>query len=105
MCRYSSVFTALCPALSASWKASQQCHHLVHQGYLNQDVHVDHAQQQRVVIKVYDQPHLSPRKRKMATREAITLKYLTAQGCVFCTDINIDMWRYVTICIISWIDR
>eukprot|EP00878_Enallax_costatus_P018459 GHUV01019431.1.p1 GENE.GHUV01019431.1~~GHUV01019431.1.p1 ORF type:complete len:180 (+),score=40.49 GHUV01019431.1:211-750(+) len=33
-----------------------------------------------VVIKTYDRPSLVPKKQKMATREAIVLKYLKSQG-------------------------
>jgi hypothetical protein len=36
-----------------------------------------------VAVKVYEKPSLTPKKQKMATREAIVLKYLNAQGCVF----------------------
>eukprot|EP00882_Tetradesmus_deserticola_P014808 GHRQ01015757.1.p1 GENE.GHRQ01015757.1~~GHRQ01015757.1.p1 ORF type:complete len:191 (+),score=35.25 GHRQ01015757.1:148-720(+) len=34
----------------------------------------------RVCIKTYDRPSLVPRKQKMATREAIVLKYLNSMG-------------------------
>jgi hypothetical protein len=33
-----------------------------------------------VAIKVYEKPSLMPKKQKMATREAIVLKYLNSQG-------------------------
>lgn len=35
-----------------------------------------------VAVKVYERPALTPKKQKMATREAIVLKYLNSQGCV-----------------------
>lgn len=33
-----------------------------------------------VAVKVYEKPSMTPKKQKMATREAIVLKYLNAQG-------------------------
>lgn len=38
----------------------------------------------RVCIKTYDRPSLVPKKQKMATREAIVLKYLNSMGWVCC---------------------
>lgn len=35
---------------------------------------------QQVAIKVYEKPSLTSKKQKMATREAIVLKYLNSQG-------------------------
>jgi len=35
---------------------------------------------QEVVVKVYDKPKLSAKKQKMATREAIVLKFLNSTG-------------------------
>lgn len=35
-----------------------------------------------IAIKTYDRPSLVPKKQKMATREAIVLKYLNSQGWV-----------------------
>lgn len=37
-----------------------------------------------VCIKTYDRPSLVPKKQKMATREAIVLKYLNSMGWVCC---------------------
>lgn len=34
----------------------------------------------RVAVKVYEKPSMTPKKNKMATREAIVLKYLNSQG-------------------------
>ena len=34
----------------------------------------------RVAVKLYEKPSLVPKKQKMATREAIVLKYLNSQG-------------------------
>lgn len=34
----------------------------------------------RVAVKVYEKPSMTPKKHKMATREAIVLKYLNSQG-------------------------
>lgn len=34
----------------------------------------------KVAVKVYEKPSMAPKKQKMATREAIVLKYLNSQG-------------------------
>lgn len=34
----------------------------------------------KVAVKVYEKPSLTAKKQKMATREAIVLKYLNSQG-------------------------
>lgn len=36
--------------------------------------------QGKVAVKVYEKPSMAPKKQKMATREAIVLKYLNSQG-------------------------
>jgi hypothetical protein len=38
------------------------------------------APARQVAVKVYDKPSMTPKKQKMATREAIVLKYLNSQG-------------------------
>jgi hypothetical protein len=40
------------------------------------------ASVKQVAVKVYDKPSMTPKKQKMATREAIVLKYLNSQGYV-----------------------